>query len=479
MQKFLLLLFTFCIYFSVSAQNTFEKIIDTLGTASAACIQETFDGGYVFCGVSIYNNNDAVIVKLDSIGTIEWAKLYGGPGMEGAMYIEQTPDSGYMVNAAYDVGLYSKAWLMRLDTNGDTLWTKTYSVGNGGTEVVGSHSMASINNFIYAAAGYFTPQFPAPLAPYLIITYSNGSVLASKIYSFSPYGSAGQAICKSYDNNGFAITGQHGVAPLNTDINLIRTDVVGDTLWTRTYDYSYAEQAFAIAPTTDSGFIIAGITWNSTEFKYNIYLIKTDIVGDTLWTKMYYSSESQVPTSIQQTDDGGFIILGNAPNGFAPNGAPNADLYLIKTDAFGDTLWTRFYGNIANDYGRFVRQTKDGGYIIGGGGGVLGAAGAYIIKTDSMGNVSSGTGMAEINNPFVFNVYPNPAKELLNVQLKGLNKSVSQIELYNTNSQLVFSSKVKNNSTHQIDISRLPDGLYAIILRLNNQIFAKKIIINK
>jgi hypothetical protein len=476
MQKFLLLLFTFCIYFSVSAQNTFEKIIDTLGTASAACIQETFDGGYVFCGVSIYNNNDAVIVKLDSIGTIEWAKLYGGPGMEGAMYIEQTPDSGYMVNAAYDVGLNTKNWLLRLDTNGDTLWTKTYSVGSGATHVDFGNSMTSVNNTLYGLTGYVSPQ---PIySTYLITCLNNGFLMTSNIYNISPYGNTGYSICKTFDN-GFAITGEYAVAPLNADINLIRTNSFGDTLWTRRYGISQGDVGIDIKQTSDSGFIIAGITWNSTEFKYNIYLIKTDILGDTLWTKMYYSTEEQVPTSIQQTHDEGYIIVGNAPNGFAPNGAPNADLCLIKTDAFGDTLWTRFYGNIANDNGRFVRQTKDGGYIIGGGGGVLGAAGAYIIKTDSMGNVTSGTGMAEINNPFVFNVYPNPAKELLNVQLKGLNKSVSQIELYNTNSQLVFSSKVKNNSTHQIDISRLPDGLYAIILRLNNQIFAKKIIINK
>ncbi|MCC7513366.1 MAG: hypothetical protein IT212_01565, partial [Bacteroidia bacterium] len=87
------------------AQNTFEKIIDTLGSAGAYSIQETFDGGYVFCGGSIYNGNDVCIVKLDSAGTIEWAKIYSGPSMEGANYIEQTPDSGYMVNAVYDIGV--------------------------------------------------------------------------------------------------------------------------------------------------------------------------------------------------------------------------------------------------------------------------------------------------------------------------------------------------------------------------------------
>lgn len=103
----LLLFFLFKIVISPAAyaqQITFEKIIDTLGCVSANCIQETFDGGYVFGGTTSLGGNDVIIVKLDSAGTIDWVKIYSGPSMEGATYIEQTPDSGYMVNAIYDVG---------------------------------------------------------------------------------------------------------------------------------------------------------------------------------------------------------------------------------------------------------------------------------------------------------------------------------------------------------------------------------------
>ena len=102
----------FCVLFwcnVAKSQNTFEKVIDTLGSAGALCIQETFDGGYVYCGTSSLNGNDVMIVKLDSIGIIEWVKTYSGPGIEGAMYMEQLTDSGYMVNAVYDAGLFSKS----------------------------------------------------------------------------------------------------------------------------------------------------------------------------------------------------------------------------------------------------------------------------------------------------------------------------------------------------------------------------------
>ena len=109
MKKLLLLLFTFCCCSFAQAQNTFEKVIDTLGSGGALCIQETFDGGYVYCGQSYFNANDAMIVKLDSIGTIVWVKVYSGPETAGASFIKQTPDSGYMVNTFCDSGLISRS----------------------------------------------------------------------------------------------------------------------------------------------------------------------------------------------------------------------------------------------------------------------------------------------------------------------------------------------------------------------------------
>lgn len=94
-------------------------MIDTLGCVVANCIQETFDGGYVFCGLSSYNRNDAIVVKLVSIGNIEWAKTYVGVVVEGAMYLEQTPGSIYLVNVT-DIS-YAKTCLYRINYFGHKL----------------------------------------------------------------------------------------------------------------------------------------------------------------------------------------------------------------------------------------------------------------------------------------------------------------------------------------------------------------------
>ncbi|MBN2466003.1 hypothetical protein JXD38_10325, partial [candidate division WOR-3 bacterium] len=107
--------------------------------------------------------------------------------------------------------------------------------------------------------------------------------------------------------------------------------------------------------------------------------------GDSLWTRTYGGTEVDEGFSVQQTADGGYIVAG-ATWSF---GAGGFDVYLIKTGAQGDSLWTRTYGGTREDVGKEVRQTTDGGYIIAGRTYSFGGADedVYLIKTDSLGNV--------------------------------------------------------------------------------------------
>ena len=148
-----------------------------------------------------------------------------------------------------------------------------------------------------------------------------------------------------------------------------------DTLWTRTYGDISSDAGYGIDETEDGGFIIVGYTYPVGVGSSDLYLIKTDSVGDTIWTRTYGGDNSDGGYSIQQTDDGGFIMVGYTYDQHATN-----CLYLVKTDAYGDTIWTRAY----NDYirGECVRQTDDGGYIIAG---TTQMENAAIIKTDSLG----------------------------------------------------------------------------------------------
>jgi hypothetical protein len=133
-----------------------------------------------------------------------------------------------------------------------------------------------------------------------------------------------------------------------------------DTLWTKTYGGAEYDRGYSVQQTIDGGYIIAGVTASFGAGEGDVWLLKTDSLGDTLWTKIYGGTADDIAYSVQQTLDQGYIIAGET-NSF---GAGGYDVYLIKTDSLGDPLWTKTYGGTAYDKGSSVRQTTDGGYIL-------------------------------------------------------------------------------------------------------------------
>ena len=176
------------------------------------------------------------------------------------------------------------------------------------------------------------------------------------------------------------IIGETGRWPY-IDVCLTKTDSTGNVIWTRTYGGEYDDYGYCIDYTTDGGYIIAGKTYSFGILGSDVYLIKTDAEGDTLWSRTYSRNYYDCAYSVQQTDDGGYIIAGYTIT--TQNGH---DIYVIKTDSSGDCVWAGTYGYNFNDIAHCIQQTYGGGYIVAGQADTSLDDDVYLIKLDLNGN---------------------------------------------------------------------------------------------
>lgn len=158
-----------------------------------------------------------------------------------------------------------------------------------------------------------------------------------------------------------------------------------DTLWTRTFGTPYADQGYAVQSTGDGGFVLVGAQWDPNSNGNDIIIIKTDSLGNSIWTAIFGEPyHNDVGHSIRQTTDGGYIVAGYTSS----FGAGNPNMVLIKTDPAGAPEWIRTYGGTGTDIGCVVQQTPDRGYVMAGYTNSFGTGfnDVYVVKVDSTGD---------------------------------------------------------------------------------------------
>ena len=198
-----------------------------------------------------------------------------------------------------------------------------------------------------------------------------------------PVGDWGMSVEQTSDG-GYILTGfvdfNYGD---DCQVGLIKTDSNGNKQWDKTFGLeTHIDSGHSVQQTTDGGYILSGKTESFGSGSYDVWLIKTDVDGNELWNRTFGGSGMDSGNSVQQTADGGYIIVSYTESYDVGGG----DAWLIKTDEYGDEVWNKTFGGAKHDRGLSVRQTSDGGYIFTGGTKSFGSGDMWLIKTNSNGD---------------------------------------------------------------------------------------------
>jgi hypothetical protein len=165
---------------------------------------------------------------------------------------------------------------------------------------------------------------------------------------------------------------------------LIKTDENGNEQWNQTFGGSDSEHFYSVQQTDDGGYILTGDTRSFGAGKNNLWLLKTDDKGNEQWNKTFGESHSGCGREIQITSDGGYIITGEIWS----YGEGRSDVWLLKVDKNGNMQWNKTFGGSRNDKGYSLKITNNNGFILAG---CTGSTfehdyDLWLIKTDESGN---------------------------------------------------------------------------------------------
>ncbi len=361
MKRFTLLATLAALLAATTAHAGWWRTFGDEGYDVGNCVQITSDGNYIIAG----NKADSLwLLKVDTSGYIIWSKAYPGYGK----WVEETPDGGFIVCGSPD--------LMKVTSEGDSVWAQDYGIQAQCVQVVDGG---------YAVTGY--TGFYGDTS-WLIKTDAVGDTLWTRTYQVPEHNRNLIYFLQITDDGGYIMTGETTIE--NEEFGtgylwLIKTESLGVVEWTKQYgsgELADFYEGYCVRQTSDSGYIVSGHTPEGSGF----WVLKTDENGDTLWTQNYGEG---IGFSIHGIDSW-YIIVGSTDKVSSQTSSCVAifgDLWLIKTDIAGDTIWTRMYGGGDHDEGKCVQQTSDGGFIIVGYTWSFGAGyeDIYLLKTDSLG----------------------------------------------------------------------------------------------
>lgn len=484
-----LFVLTFLLGDICSAQMiTFRRTVGNLGEDFGNCVRETSDHGFVVAGStgSADNFNSQVyLFKLDSVGSLKWSKNIGsGSGTERGSRFVETPDGGFLIvgttnsfgNGGYD------AYVVKTDNNGSLLWEKSF----GGLDWDFANDIIPLpgGNFIIVGNTYSFGNGNSDI--YLIEIDPSGNEVWSKTI-----GTAGEEVAKAAvlgnDNHLYICGSYYETSEVYSDGYVVKADLSGDTVWTRTFGADSTEHFADIVELQSGGFMVVGntLSFDYANKKSQIYMVKVDNSGAQIWERTEGGQGDEYISEIEQNPAGIIAFIGTTTSA----GFGNTEMMLFQVNDSGFWVDSPDYGSQAYEDGYSVHNTHDNGYILAGitNGFDLRNNNVYIIKTDSTGHTESTTDITHITDNLVSTqeilIEDHKCKIYMNgnqLMVASQEKKLEEIGLYNLSGQLLYN-KAFSSSTFNFNttIDHLPMGIYFVKIGLEGGVYGvEKIVIN-
>ena len=348
------------------------------------------DSGYVVVGSTRSygpGNVNVYIFRTNKYGDTLWTKVLGNGG-ENAYCVRLTNDQKLIVASTESMLFGRGATLLKLDLNGSLIWSQSY--GSNSSDFIYDLKVTEDNGFI--AIGN-SVNATAPLSDIFIMkTDSSGNLEWGKHYG-GEKSEYGESILEIPGNGYIAIGATNSYNGLETnpyDGMLLRINNNGDTTWSKRYSkIPYSVTGNKIHLLNNGDFLISGGVTNETDSYNDFFLARTDSTGQIIWSKQYSKYGPEVTANIIHTNDEGCLIAGYTTS----VNETDSDIYLIQTNNIGDTLWTKGLGGLSYDLAKDIISTHNGFAILSqsssfNGTGFNSDSDVGIMLIDSMGNGS-------------------------------------------------------------------------------------------
>ncbi|AKB43899.1 hypothetical protein MSKOL_1559 [Methanosarcina sp. Kolksee] len=304
----------------------------------------------------------------------QWNRSFGGNGEDSAWCIQQTSEGGYIVagtTASYGKGTEGcpDAWLIKVDKSGNMQWNKTY----GGTYFDGGYFTRQTSDGGYVLSGY---TFPSGYGePWLIKTDKNGNKMWDKISDNITHEDYLQYRAERTFDGGYIVGdmveyevgSEFDLLIIDADIRLTKYDINGIQQWNNTFGKKNSSETLdpllsSAKQAPNGGYVVASeVNLNETNSNYDIWLIKTDEYGQEQWNKTFGGPLDDSAFSLSVTSDDGYLLTGRYTE-FCSYGTEGA-AFILKTDSEGNQEWMKIFSNCTL---YSVQQTSDGGYVAAG-----------------------------------------------------------------------------------------------------------------